>query len=140
MGLPSIPLVIEHKDSAIPIPRAVIAITPEGYAVCGGSMPEGGTLAIGRIDMDDVLNTAESALAGFAEKGKGMLIYSCMSRYLTLGANVGAEAEKINGSAGDSPYLYACSAGEICPLPDGSKGGRLKNIFHNYTIICCRFN
>jgi hypothetical protein len=138
MGLPSIPFVIEHKESEMAIPRAVIAITPDGRAVCGGLMPEGATLAIGRLDTDDVLNTTESILESFAEKDGDMLIYSCMSRYLALGGDNNAEAEKVNKTARGSSYIFACSAGEICPVPDGEGG--FKNIFHNYSIVFCKFS
>jgi len=40
--------------------------------------------------------------------------------------------------AGDMRYLYACSGGEICPLPDTT--GKLKNYFHNFTNVFCRLS
>jgi len=67
-----------------------------------------------------------------------LLCYSCMSRYLAMGANNYAEAEKVSGIAEGSSYIFACSAGEICPLPD--EQGKLINIFHNYTIIFCKLS
>ena len=136
-GLPVIPFVIEHSGTK-PVARAVFAITPEGHAVCGGTMPTGATLAIGRIDMDDVLYTTEKALTPFIEQDSALLCYSCMSRYLAMGANNYAEAEKVSGIAEGSSYIFACSAGEICPLPD--EQGKLINIFHNYTIIFCKLS
>ena len=61
-----------------------------------------------------------------------------MARYLALGGNNLAEAEKTVEVAGDTSYLFACSGGEICPLPDAD--GRLKNFYHNYTAVFCRIS
>ena len=137
-GLGIIPLVVDHKDGTRPVARGVFGLTPEGYAVCGGSMPTGTTLAIGRIDMNDVLSTTEKTLAPFIENDKDSFVlgYSCMSRYLSLGANSTAEAEKVAEITGGLPYHFACSGGEICPHPD--KDGRLRNFFHNHTIVFCK--
>jgi maleate cis-trans isomerase len=97
-------------------------------------MPKGATIAIGQLDKADILSTAEGALK--VAGGEIVFAYSCMSRYLVLGADNNAEAEKVIAAAGGVPYIFACSAGEICPLPDES--GRLKNYFHNYAIIFCK--
>ena len=131
-----LPLVIDFKDGTAPVARAVIAQTPEGHFVCGGSMPEGSTLAIGRVDFDDVLNTTEAKLQPFVETDGFILGYSCIARYLALGFDITAEAEKVSEIAGDRNYMYACSGGEICPLPDAD--GKLKNTYHNYTIALCK--
>jgi hypothetical protein len=136
-GLVVVPLVIENKDYPRPVARAVIAFTDEG-AVCGGLMPEGSTIAIGRIDMADVLQTTEKALGSFTGDGGTILSYSCMSRYLVLGADSNAEAEKVIKVAGGVPYIFACSGGEICPLPE--ENGALVNCFHNYTIVFCKLS
>jgi hypothetical protein len=135
-GLTIIPLVVDYNDGTKPVARAVYALTPEGHAICGGSMPLGATLALGRLDADDVLSTTEKSLKSFLEKDVTLLVYSCMSRYLALGANNNAEAEKVSEILGDRPYLLAASAGEICPLLN--EEGRLKNYFHNFSIIFCK--
>jgi len=59
-----------------------------------------------------------------------------MARYLILGADTTAEAEKVIEAAGNTQYLFAYSGGEICPLPD--ENGTLKNMYHNYTVVFCR--
>ncbi|MCL2703123.1 MAG: FIST C-terminal domain-containing protein [Defluviitaleaceae bacterium] len=137
-GLPIIPLIVDFKDSTKPVARAIYAMTPEGYAVCGGLMPVGATLAIGRLDMDDVLITTDACLSQFTEKDCTVLCYSCLSRYLALGTDNNIEAEKVDELTGDSTYNFAYSGGEICPLPD--ENGRLINYFHNYSIIFCKIN
>jgi len=137
-GLGIILLVVQYKGSAKPVTRAVFAHTPEGHAVCGGAMPVGATLAIGRIDMNDVLYTTEKVLKPFVEKDTAVISFSCMARYLALGADNYAEAQMVNDICGDLPHLLACSGGEICPLPD--EHGGLKNFVHNHTIIFCKLS
>ena len=136
-GLGVIPLLVYHKDGSKPVPRAVFTSTPEGHAICGGVMQEGATLALGRVDMNDVFVTTEEALKPLLEKDSLILSYSCIARYLVLGTDINAEAEKVRGAAdGIAPYLFTCSGGEICPIPDGE--GNLKNYFHNYTNVFCK--
>jgi hypothetical protein len=137
-GLGILPLVIDHKDGTKPIARAVFAITPNGNAVCGGAMPINATLAIGRVDMVDVLSTTEKNFKPMVERNCTVLSYSCIARYIALGVNQGAEAEKIADLARDMRYLFAISGGEMCPLFDAS--GNLKNYFHNYTNVFCKLS
>ncbi|MCL2126104.1 MAG: FIST C-terminal domain-containing protein [Oscillospiraceae bacterium] len=137
-GLGIVPLVVDHQDGTKPVARAVFGLTDEGYAFCGGAMPEGATLAIGRVDFEDVLSTTESSLRPLADKDSLVLSYSCMARYLSLGADYSAEAEMMRETAGGAPYHFACSGGEICPLPDAD--GKLRNFYHNYTNVFCKIN
>jgi hypothetical protein len=136
-GVVVVPLVIEHEAQGMkPFARAVITFTPEGYAVCGGMVPVGATIAIGRIDRADVMNTAERTLRPFIAGGGTLLTYSCMSRHLVLGADWDAEARKIRDVAVNNVYQYACSGGEICPVEDGEGG--FKNVFHNFSVVFCK--
>jgi hypothetical protein len=138
LSLGLLPLVVDYKNGTKPIARSIFAFTPEDYVVCGGAMPVGATLAIGRVDMSDVLSTTEKVLKQLVEKDCLLLSYSCMARYLALGLDNFAEAEKMGELSGDMQYLFACSGGEICPLPDAS--GKLKNYFHNYTNVFCKLH
>ena len=138
-GVGITPLVVDHRDGTKPVARAVFTLTHEGRVVCGGAMPVNATLALGRINMHDVLDTTEKALHTLIEKDCVILSYSCIARYLTLGVNYTAEAEKIIEVAGDEAnYLFAHSGGEICPLPD--ENGKLVNYFHNFTNVFCRLS
>jgi len=133
-----LPLVIDHKDGTKSVARAVFALTPDGYAICGGKMPVGATLAVGRVDMVDVLHTTEETLKNLVEKESVILSYSCIARYLALGTKYTAEAEKMSEICENIQYLYACSGGEICPLIDAN--GKLINYYHNYTTVFCRLS
>jgi len=137
-GLGILPLVIDNKDGTKPVARAVFALTPDGHAVCGGAMPVGATLALGRIIIDDVISTTEKALGPLAAEDGVILSYSCMARYLALGADGTVEAEKVREMIGGGQYLFAISSGEVCPLPNDK--GKLINFFHNYTNVFCRLS
>jgi len=115
-----------------------LALTPEGYAVCGGGVNKDMTLAVGRVDMDDVLSTTEALLKPLAGKEGVILSYSCIARYLALGTKYTAEADKVIEVCKDMQYLYVCAGGEICPLPD--ENGKLKNYYHNYTNVFCKLS
>jgi len=135
-GLGAIPLVVDYMDGTKPVVRAVFSLTPEGHVVCGGKMPVDATLGIGRIDRDDVIKTAHGSMQGLAGKGSVIICYSCIGRHHVLGMNNTAEAETVMDTADGAAYLFAYTHGEICPLPD--KGGKLHNVFHNFTIVFCR--
>jgi hypothetical protein len=141
-GIGVVPVIVDHLDGTKPVARGIFGLTPDGYAVCGGSMPMGATFAVGRVDMGDVLMTTEAALRRFDSQLSGndgvMLGYSCMARYLVQGTNYTAEASKVTAyvrESGEMPYLFACSGGELCPYPDAE--GKLRNFFHNYTAVFC---
>jgi len=135
-GLGIVPFVVDYGIGTKPLTRAVFALTPEGHAVCGGEMPVNATLSIGHIDAATVLNTTEKTAAALSKSGGAVLSYSCMGRFLSLGAENTLEAEKIRGAMGKTNYQFACSSGEICPLQNNN--GKLVNLFHNHTIVFCQ--
>lgn len=133
-----IPIIVDHGDGTKPIIRDIYAITPEGYAICGGTMPEGATLSIGRLDVEDVLSTTEEIMKTFAERDCTILSYSCVARYYMLGANIKAEADKVKEASIEAKYQFVYSGGEICPLVDAD--GKLKNYSHSYTNVFCKLS
>ena len=137
-GLGVIPLVVDYMDGRKPVVRAVFTLTPEGYVVCGGEMPVNATLGIGHVDMNDVLETTNTALRTLVDKDSVILCYSCIARHLVLGMNNTVEAEKVVELTGGARYLFAYTGGEICPLPDAN--GELKNVYHNFTVVFCRLS
>lgn len=101
-------------------------------------MPVNAALSIARIARDDILRTTESSLRTLVAKDGVILSYSCIARYLALGADNTAEGQAVKDVIKNARYLFACSSGEICPLPDAE--GRLKNHYHNYTNVFCRLS
>lgn len=136
-GVNTVPFVIDYNDGTQPIARALFAITPEGFGVCGGVMPVGSLLSIGGLSRDDVVDTtAETTEAAMATGKKGaMLIFSCIGRNLALGMDTMAELECVKSRlSGNIPFLMGYSGGEICPVV--SERG-YSNRFHNNTFIAC---
>lgn len=139
-GVNSIPFVIDYNDGTKPIARAIFALTDDGHAVCGGTMPEGATLAVGAINYQEVVSTAMQMVDDALATGKrgGLLMFSCIIRNLSLGVDTLAEMEAVREGVGSKmPYQLSYSGGEICPVYN--EAGKPVNRFHNDTIVACLF-
>jgi hypothetical protein len=140
VGVNSFPFVLDYNDGAQPVIRVMFAITPEGYAVCGGNMPVGAILGVGTINAEEVIATTEQVLRSALAGGKknGMLIFSCVGRFFAQGFNPTAEMKKVQEVINDSiPFHLGYSGGEICPVY--GKDGNIINRNHNDTIVICIF-
>ncbi|MDR3121861.1 MAG: FIST C-terminal domain-containing protein [Clostridiales bacterium] len=140
-GMNTFPFVIDFNDNSPPVVRVAFSATPEGYAVCGGNFPVGSTIAVGRIDADDVVNTTSdlvrAAAAAAAEQNSGfLLMFSCVGRYLCMGYEPEREWAAVSGILDETgiPYHLTYSGGELCPTEDF---GKLTNHNHNDTYIIC---
>ncbi|MDR0616664.1 MAG: FIST C-terminal domain-containing protein [Synergistaceae bacterium] len=136
----SIPFLVDYNDGTTPVARAIYDITEEGYAVCGGLMPEGAALAIGSIDVGDILRTADDTLASAINSGgiNGMFIFSSFVRCLMLGPDSDDEIKRTMDLIGrNTPYHFAYSGGEI--LPVYGMAGNTMNRFHNFSYAACVF-
>jgi len=131
-----VPFVVGYDEGRTLIARAVYALTPEGSAACAGIMPEGATLSIGRIDEHDVQLTTKEAINRITDDGYFVLVYSCVARYFALGLSADKEVEEISKAKSDKDYHFAYSGGEICPVKNAD--GKLKNFYHNFTIVMCK--
>jgi hypothetical protein len=143
-GINSFPFILDYNDGSQPIIRVMFAITPEGYAVCGGKMPVGASLTVGSIKLEDVLKTTgktlELALAIGESNGNkhGMLIFSCVGRFFAQGFDTAAEMRKVGEVLGNQiPFHFAYSGTELCPVYGNGKA--VYNRSHNDTIIICVF-
>lgn len=139
-GANIIPFVVDLNDGSKPMARAVFAATPEGHIVCGGSMPENATLGISAMDYEDILLTSEDKMLEINKNlgVSGVVMFSCIARYLCLGVDTTAEMEKVSHILGNKrPFQLTYSGGEICPVYTTS--GRIVNRFHNYSLAICIF-
>jgi hypothetical protein len=123
------------------VSKVFIGLNEQRDAICAGVMPEGSTLYMGVFDKDDVLLTTgkliKRALAETPHPSV-MLVYSCISRSMSLGSDIFAEVDLIqNETAGRVTALMAYSGGEICPTQINETAAI--NRFHNNTIILCVF-
>jgi len=138
-AMTTLPFLLDYNDGTPMVSKIFITLTPEKYAVCAGSMPEGSTLHIASSDKDDVLLTTGEAIELLLRENKsnsGLLIYSCISRSMTLGAEQFGEMDLINQKVGTNlPYMMVSSGGEICPTQ--ISGGKAINRFHNNAFIAC---
>ncbi|MDR2899173.1 MAG: FIST C-terminal domain-containing protein [Clostridiales bacterium] len=137
-GLGVLPLAVGHNDGRMTVARAVFALTPEGYAVCGGAMPVNATLSVGHIDAKDVVEVTKSTVTSLVKDYDTILGYSCRARFFAQGANKTAESEIDNEITNDVSCAFSYVGGEICPMPDDD--GKLKNFYHNFTVIFCCLN
>jgi hypothetical protein len=141
-GVNAFPFVVDYNDGSSPVVRVIFATTPEGYALCGGDIPEGATLSVGQIDGDEVIATTSEALMDAIVSGGAscFLMFSCVGRYFILDYKQTAEMDLVREMMGrtDIPYMFAYSGGELCPVSSGADDVRmLKNRNHNDTFILC---
>ncbi|MCL2888825.1 MAG: FIST C-terminal domain-containing protein [Eggerthellaceae bacterium] len=136
---PSIMLSIYTGDGGSSLARAIFDITPEGYVVCGGDMPENAVLGVGSIGKDDVFSSAEDLAHKILEEGapNGALLFSCLSRSITLGSQPMGEIEVFQSVFKEKvPYLLMYSGGEM--FPEITEEATF-NKAHNASIIVCVF-
>lgn len=132
-----VPFIIRGSNGSPPVARAIYFITPEGYAVCGGRMPEGSIFAVGVLDVNDIFATAKAGVSDLiSDEASALLFYPCLSRNLVLGFDVTAEIDLVSREIGGKiPYTVCYSGGESCPQTNAD--GELVNCFHNFTFIGC---
>ena len=141
-GINSFPFLMDQNDGMMPIVRVMFALTPEGYAVCGGNIPVGATLSVGSINADEVLETTRDGISQVITNGNYdcLLMYSCVGRYFALGYNPQDEIEKVKSLLNDTgiPYHFAYSGCEICPVYSNDTAlGNTINRSHNDTLVIC---
>ncbi|MDR2782662.1 MAG: FIST C-terminal domain-containing protein [Treponema sp.] len=138
-----LPFIINLKNSnASPtLSCGVYSITEEGYAVFGVEIPIGATIALGKLDANDVLKTTQDAVTRIADlraqgKASCALMYSCITRGIIVGVNYLAELDIVSNTLnGVIPFQCCYSGSEICPVPNAS--GKLANHVHTFTFITC---
>jgi hypothetical protein len=137
VGINSFPFILNYNDGTKPVIRVMFAIAPDGSAVCGGYVPEGATLMVGTINVDEVLTTTEAVLkeALIPGKERAWLMFSCVGRFFAQGYNTTAEMEKVESLLGTTSFHLAYSGTELCPVY--GKNGTLTNRSHNDTMVIC---
>ena len=137
-GMSSVPFVVDYGDGTQPVARAIYGVNEDGTAVCGGIMPEGGTLYIGRMDVADILLTAKTSLDTLLkiEKLNGIIMFPCLGRNMVLATDPLGEINVVKNTIDNRiPWHLAYSGGECCPVY--AKDGQVVNRFHNFTFIGC---
>lgn len=135
-GMAAIPIIVDYNDGTKPVARAMYKLTEQGL-ICGGIMPENATLAIGSLDVPDILACSEKTISNIMTENKdiaGMFVFPCMSRLMALGTNPDQEFDVVSKTTrGGVPFHLCYSGGEACPVYDD--GGEPVNRFHNFSIV-----
>ena len=138
-AMSSLPFLLDYNDGTPKVSKIFVTLTPEKYAICAGAVPQGSTLYMATTDKDDVLLTTGEAVDMILKEINNaslLLIYSCISRSMTLGSDLFKEMDLIDQRiSGKLPFMMANSGGEICST-QVSKGKAI-NRFHNNAFIAC---
>ena len=140
-AMSSIPFLLDYSDGTPLVAKVFIQMTEDGGGLFAGQMPEGSTMYMGVFDKDDVLQTTGNAVTEALSGGaavNGILAYSCVSRFMTMGGDTLAELSHVRSLIGaDIPFMMAYAGGEICPTQ--VREGVATNRFHNDSFILCLF-
>jgi hypothetical protein len=140
-GVNSFPYIVDFGDGAESVMRVMFAVTPDGHAVCGGSIPEGATLSVGYFDRDEILRSTDDAVAriDIDSDTHGIIFFSCIGRYFNLDFDPDEEAKKVRESLDpkDVPFQFTYGGGELCPIPTIDDKNKLVNRYHNCTLVAC---
>ncbi len=140
-GTVAIPFLLDYNDGSQPVCRGIFMATEEGWAVCGGDVPEGALLSTATLDYDDVMHTTGKVLDAIMAAQKpddSLLLVSCNSRSVVLDTEPLAEMGLVHKRlSGVVPYHMLYSGGEICPAY--TEDGGTRNRFHNFSFTACLF-
>lgn len=133
------PLMVYYEESREPVALGFYTLFEDGSVLTGGEMPVGTSFAVGSIDAQGIVESAEEGLRQIlaCEDRQATLLLPCVTRYIMLAPDQESELRLIHErlSAPRHPFMMGYSGGEICPVP--GPDGKLRNRFHNYTFCAC---
>ncbi|MDR1088053.1 MAG: FIST C-terminal domain-containing protein [Coriobacteriales bacterium] len=142
VGINTFPYIVDYNDGTDPVIRVMFALTPEGYAICGGDIPVGATLGVSYFDSEEIKKSSKTNIAKIAEDiardgANAVVVFSCIGRFFNLDFDTDAEALLLRDALKDSgvPYTLTYSGGEICPVPSKHNPDILTNRAHNSTLV-----
>ena len=135
-SLSTTPLMVYYENASEPVSLGFYTLFDDGSVLLGGKVPEGTSFAVGSIDPQILLKSADYGLEQIlkhSDRG-ATLILPCVTRYIMLSPNQQDELRMIGEKLNESglPYIMGYSGGEISPIT--GKDGKLHNRFHNYTF------
>jgi len=134
------PLVVEYPNGETNV-VVIQDLGPDGQLICSMNVQTGGSLNIGAITADSVLESAKSIAQELKKNGdgSGFFMFSCFLRNMVLGGSSKEELEmvqrELDGYSGS--WLFINSGGELCP--GYTENGETVNKFHQYALIACKF-
>ena len=134
-NLHTIPFILDYCDGTQPVARVFYDLTPEGYIVTGGLMPEKATVAIGSLEKSDIIRLTTEVIEKVlsSKKSRGLLLFPCVSHFWAMeDMPFSLIQDKLDPVI---PYHVFYSGGEICPIYETN--GRMHNRFHSFTCVAC---
>lgn len=126
------PLQLEREDSPPVMRTAMLGNKEDRSLICAGNVPQGSRVRFSLPPDFDVIDTVVDECAGLKkeedEPVDAVIMFSCISRYLSFGTLTGEELERVIG-VWNAPFTGFFSYGEF------GKSKRGKHEFHNNT--CC---
>ena len=133
------PFMVYYEADKQPVALGFYTLFDDGSVLTGGELPEGTSFAVGSIDAEGIVDSAQTALKQMLtyQERQATLLFPCVTRYIMLAPQQERELNLIGESLGKSgsPFMMGYSGGEICPMP--GPDGTLRNRFHNYTFSAC---
>jgi len=126
------PLQLEREDAPAVMRTAMLGNAEDRSLVCAGNIPQGSKVRFSLPPDFDVIDTVVEECTGVKERelqdADAVIMFSCISRYLSLGIMTSEEIERVN-AVWNAPLIGLFTYGEY----GKSKGGQHE--FHNNT--CC---
>ncbi len=126
------PLQLEREDAPSVMRTAMLGNAEDRSLVCAGNVPQGAKVRFSLPPDFDVIDKVESECKELkdeqAQDADAVIMFSCVSRYLSLGVMAGEEIERVT-KMWNAPFIGFFSYGEY------GKSKRGKHEFHNNT--CC---
>ena len=138
-AMTSLPLLLDYNDGTPLVAKQFIKMNDDGSGICASEMPVGSTIYMAVADKQDVIDSTIATVEDIRANMKDaslMLAYTCVGRYMVLGADSKMAVDIFDERIGDElPFLFACSGGEMCPTQ--IEGKVATNRFHNNSLVVC---
>lgn len=136
------PLGTEVRGQAEYLLRDAIRVGRAGSLICTGDLPEGSDVRLMIGGYESALEAAQQAACDAAEQVgrgrlKGALVFCSVGRQKMLGSEFQGEIDVIRDALGGSGvrlggfYTY----GELAPAQNGRRSRKLRNMFHNESVV-----
>lgn len=126
------PLQLERVDAPSVMRTAMLGNTDDRSLICAGTVPQGSKVRFSLPPdfdvIDAVVNECESLKAETYDKADAVIMFSCVSRYLSFGVMTEEEIKRVL-EIWNAPFVGFFTYGEF------GKSKRGKHEFHNNT--CC---
>ncbi len=111
--------------------RTPVAITPEGYAVCAGSVPQGQSVRFTHATKAKILEAVNRAVGETQLKQTPdcLFVFSCTTRRQFLGTSVDQELDPASKKYPGVPMIGFYCYGEFSPYR-----GKKRTVMHNNTL------